>query len=40
MFEKAELVQIEFNERSLPEADTDRFDIYNDNNDSIYGGHL
>lgn len=38
-FEKAELEQIDFNEDSLNEADTDRFDIY-DNGKHIYGGHL
>ena len=40
LFENAELVQIGFNENSLNEADTDRFDIENDNGENIYGGHL
>ena len=40
LFENAELVQIDFNEDSLHEADTDRFDIEDDNGENIYGGHL
>ena len=40
LFESAELVQIDFEEDSLNEADTDRFDIEDDNGKKIYGGHL
>jgi len=40
LFENAELVQIGFGENSLNEADTDRFDIEDDNGNNVYGGHL
>jgi len=40
LFEKAEYQQISFNEDSLEEADTDRFDIYNKKGKQIYGGHM
>ena len=40
LFENAELVQIDFDEDSLNEADTDRFDIEDDDGNNIYGGHL
>ena len=40
LFENAELVQIDFDEYSLNEADTDRFDIEDDNGTHIYGGHI
>ena len=40
LFENAELVQIDFDEDSLNEADTDRFDIEDDNGIHIYGGHI
>ena len=40
LFENAELVQIGFDEDSLSEADTDRFDIKDDNGKNVYGGHL
>jgi hypothetical protein len=40
LFENAELVQIDFDEDSLNEADTDRFDIEDGNGNNIFGGHL
>jgi len=40
LFENAELVQIGFRQNSLNEADTDRFDIEDDNGNNVYGGHL
>lgn len=40
LFENAELVQIDFDEDSLNEADTDRFDIEDSKGNNIYGGHL
>jgi len=41
LFEKAELQQIDFNEEVMGiDADTDRYDIYNEEGEQIYGGHL
>lgn len=41
LFDEAELQPIEFQEevRGI-DADTDRYDIYDDNGKQIYGGHL
>lgn len=39
LFDMVEYEEIEFNEDSLEDADTDRYDIY-ENGKIIYGGHL
>jgi len=40
LFDKAEFIQIDFDEDSLGEFDTNRFDIEDEKGNNIYGGHL
>ena len=40
LFENTKFVEISFNEDSLSEADTDRYDIEDEEGNIIHGGHL
>jgi hypothetical protein len=40
LFDEAEFIEIGFSEDSLSEADTNRFDIKDENGNNIYGGHI